>query len=31
MTTPGDPPPEDLEEKVKRSLDEEWERRNGGR
>jgi len=26
----GDPPPDDLVEKSKRHLDEEWERRNGG-
>lgn len=29
-TTPDDPPPDDLVEKVNKKLDEEWERRNGG-
>jgi len=29
MPNNPDPPPDDLDEKVKRHLDEEWERRNG--
>lgn len=29
MRNNPDPPPEDLVDKVKKKLDEEWERRNG--
>lgn len=29
MRSAPDPPPDDLVEKIKRKLDEEWEKRNG--